>query len=417
MAELLWGKVFYKDQYAGILKQEPGDCFVFEYDDFYLTQSLPSIAFSLPREVKTHRSHSGLPVFFDNLVAEGWLAQAQTRLLGQREASRFELLLAFGYDCAGAVSVLDPEPNAITDLLLDPDDPREMAALTSRASLSGVQPKLAVIERNGKYYPVKPKELSTHIAKFPSASHSDLVWNEYLTTMMLKKLLPDDQIVQMSLSIVQGQSEPALIIKRFDRSDGKRIHFEEFNQLLSLKSSEKYEGFYKDMSDFIRQNPVCFPVENYRLFKRILAGILLGNTDMHFKNFALFHQPEGSQDSLSLTPCYDMVSAGLYQYKTLALGIGGAKNLKIGELKPKNILKLIEEFNISKPLLQLVLNEFEQNKAAALQAVVDAISDLNLNSKADLKGLETLKELLITQVEKRWKSLFVSLGQTLSKKQ
>jgi serine/threonine-protein kinase HipA len=311
------------------------------------------------------------------------------------------VLLAFGYDCVGAVSVIDPESNAISDALLDTEDPKEMATLTSRASLSGVQPKLAIIEKNGKYFPVTPKELSTHIAKFPSPNHLDLVWNEYLTTRALKALLPDDDICDLFIGEIVGQNEPALIIKRFDRALNQRIHFEEFNQLFAKKSSEKYDGFYKDMSQFILKNSCCLPTQKYRLFKRILAGILLGNTDMHFKNFALFQDSKGWQ----LTPSYDMVCANLYQYKTLALGIGGAMNLRLGELNPKNILKLAEEFSLSRMTLQLIFKEFESRKDAAIQAFLDAESTATLN-----------KDLLIQQVEKRWNSLFVSLGQTLSKK-
>jgi len=71
------------------------------------------------------------------------------------------------------------------------------------------------------------------------------------------------------------------------------------------KSSGKYKGSSKEMSDFIKNTPGCLPIEIYRLFGRILAGILLGDTDMHFKNFAMFHTLEGFR----LTPSYDQVAA------------------------------------------------------------------------------------------------------------
>jgi serine/threonine-protein kinase HipA len=412
LAKLHWGKVFYQDTFAGILQEEPGDCFSFEYDDSYIASNLPPISYSLPKETKKHTSYSGLFPFFDNLVAEGWLAEAQTRLLGQRSISRFQLLLAFGYDCIGGVSIMDPEPSDLSDALLNPEDPKELATLTSRASLSGVQPKLAIIQKKSQYFPVQQRELSTHIAKFPSLNHLDLVWNEYFTTKALKTLLPNDDFAEMFIGEIQGQSEPALIIKRFDRqiagSETQRIHFEEFNQLLGQKSSAKYDGFYKNMSDFIRTHPLCLSTENYKLFKRLCAGILFGNTDMHFKNFALFH----GQNTWQLTPSYDMVSASLYQYKTLALGIGGAMNLRINELKPKNILKLSEEFGISKAALKLILTDFEKNKEAAIQAIIEGGFEAGSSSMPS----QTLKDQLIQQVEKRWKSLFVSLGKSLSKK-
>lgn len=401
MANLLWGKIYYKDIFAGILREEPGDRTSFEYDSNYLNAGNPAISHTMPIESKVHISQAGLHPFFDNLVSEGWLEQAQSRLLNKRQASRFELLLAFGYDCAGAVSILDPEPAKLTERLLDMGDSREMAVLNSRASLSGVQPKLAVVEREGKYYPSTIGELSTHIAKFPSSGHADLTINEYLTSSAFKALLPDDNVVDLSIGSVEGITEPALITKRFDRSPEGRIHFEEFNQLLNRKSSAKYDGHYKEMSDFIRTVRECLPIENYRLYARILAGILLGNTDMHFKNFAMFHTPSG----LRLTPSYDQVAASLYHYKTMALGIGGAFNIQIGNLKPKNIIAMSEEFSLSKAALSMLFKQLDRNKSNAKDAILSSST-----------GDKNLKDQLIKLMDTRWNGTFALIGQILSKK-
>ena len=165
MANFLWGKVYNNHIFAGVLREEPGDSTSFEYDSTYLAAGHPAIAHTLPTSSVRHIAPTGLPPFFNNLVAEGWLEHAQTRLLGKRSVSRFELLLAFGYDCAGAVSILDPESAALSNHLLDLKNPKEIATLTSRASLSGVQPKLAVIARDGKYYPSRAGELSTPMTK------------------------------------------------------------------------------------------------------------------------------------------------------------------------------------------------------------------------------------------------------------
>ncbi len=334
-------------------------------------------------------------------MAEGWLEQAQARLLGKRIVSRFELLLAFGYDCAGAVSVIDPDPTKLSQILIDPQDPRELAVLTSRASLSGVQPKLALIEQGGKYIPAKMNELSTHIAKFPSQSHNDLVVNEFLTTQAFKALLPDDNVVTLFIGTIEGFTEPALILKRFDRHHGMRLHFEEFNQLLQKSSREKYEGSYKDMADFIQKTPGCLPVEIYRLYLRILAGVLLGNTDMHFKNFAMFHTSQGFR----LTPSYDQVAATLYHYKNLALSLGGSGDLPLATLKPKHIIRLGEEFFLSKAAINMAMKHLKHHKDSAKEAI----------SQSEI-GNPRLKDSLINLMEARWKGTFDLIGQHLSKK-
>lgn len=454
MAKLLWGKVYFKDAFAGYLREEPGDLVTFTYDRSYLDSDHPAIAHTLPVREQPHISYNGLHPFFDNLVSEGWLEQAQSRLLGQRQASRFELLLAFGLDCAGAVSIIDPEPSDLSEALMNLDDPKELAVLTSRASLSGVQPKLAVRKEGAIYRPARIHEISTHIAKFPSISHPDLMLNEYLTTLAFKALLPDDEIVQVSIEKVRDLDEPALLIKRFDRDlihleknfggglgdeagfeDGsgyggghpagfgwpdasgdnryqsspfsiRRFHFEEFNQLLERRSRAKYDGAYKDMANFILDTDGCLPTQAYLLYRRILAGLLLGNTDMHLKNFAMFHTDAG----LRLTPSYDQVTASLYNYKLLALKVTGPQKHLIGDLEGQHLVLLGKEFGLSPAAINMAAKELAKNIEAAKEAI----------SEAPI-GEADLKDNLIKLMEKRWNGTFqnlsASIGKILSSKQ
>ena len=402
MANLLWGRVYYKEHFAGILRQEPGDRASFSYDSSYLSAGRPAISHTLPLQQELHISQGGLHPFFDNLVAEGWLEISQMRLVGKHKVSRFELLLVFGQDLAGAVSVIDPEPYHLSDMVLDANESKEIAVFAGRASLAGVQPKLVAKEAGGIIHPAKIGETSTHVVKFPSLQHNDLVINEYLTTLAFKALLPNDDVVELMVGEVYGFEEQALIIKRFDRNDkGGRLHFEEFNQLLNLKSSAKYNGSYKDMADFIYNTKSCMPVEGYRLYQRILAGLLLGNTDMHFKNFAMFDTPAGFR----LTPSYDQVSAVLYQYKTVALAIYNASDMLINKLAPANIIKLGEEYNLKPAAIKMAVDVLARNIEAAKQAV----------SEAKI-GTPEIKNQVINTMEKRWNGTFSLIGNHLSKK-
>mgnify|MGYP003385184438 CR=1 FL=1 len=400
MANLLWGNVYYKDRFAGVVRQEPGERVSFTYDESYLASGHPAIAHTLPLRAGPYISESGLPSFFDNLVAEGWMEDAQTRLLGKRRASRFELLLAFGQDCAGAVSIIDPDPQDRGSI--KPDDPMEIALMAGRASLSGIQPKLALIERDGHLRPARTDELSTHIGKFASPRHDDLPANEYLTTKALKALLPDEDIVDLRLGRIDGFNDPALIIKRFDRTnDRQRIHFEEFNQLLGYPSEAKYDGSHKSMADFIRQTPGCLPAEIYRLYLRILAGLLLGNTDMHLKNFAMFHTEAG----LRLTPAYDAVAAALYGYNTIALSISGNANIPLGDLKARALIGLGEEFGLPAPAIAMAAGQLERRREAARDAIAESKT-----------GAAELRDAIINLMERRWNGTFALIGKALSKK-
>ena len=403
MAINLWGKIYYKDTFAGILSQETGGRCVFTYDESYLQSSLPAISYTLPLRAEPHLSEYGLHPFFDNLCAEGWLKNLQARALGLRRDDRFSLLLAFGTDLAGAVSVIDPEP--VGDIEIDRGDPENIAALSARASLSGVQPKLGAIKEGRVFRPVKRGERATHVAKLPSPALPDILELEYITTQACAALLKEDIVAEMTLAPLKDVAERALLVKRFDRTeDGKQLHFEEFNQLLGKRPEDKYEACYEHMADFIIQNgDICLRAECDTLFRRVMACILTGNTDAHLKNFAMEHTESG----LRLTPCYDLVAAACYpQYQTLALGIGGAENMRIGSIGPKNIARLGNLFGLPDRAVILAVSDFASRLDKAHSAV-----DASKNIGRDIK------DKLHQQMEKRWNGTFDSIGTYLSKRQ
>lgn len=404
MASQLWGKIYYQDSYAGQLRQEPGGRCVFTYDQAYLETRRPEIAFTLPLQSSPHTCEAGLHPFFDNLVAEGWLRNAQARALKIDPGNRFALLLAFGHDCAGAVSIIDPAPAG--EPAIDLGDPTAAAALASRASLSGIQPKLLAIKDGNRIRPAGRTETSTHIAKLPSGSLRDIVENEFIATAANRALLPDDNIVDVEIGAVEGVDGRALIVRRFDRlRSGTKLHFEEFNQLFGRRSGDdKYDASYEDMATFIRNTPACTPVDAWQLYRRILACLLTGNTDAHLKNFAMFHTGEG----LRLTPAYDLVAAALYpEYQQFALMIGNA-NLRLVDIKPKHLVALGEACGLDTPLIADAVQKLDHNRKAAAKAVADA---------AKKAGATTLGDKFLDLMEHRWNGSFASIGQFLSKKQ
>ncbi len=404
MAAALWGKVYYNDFYAGELRQEPGGRCVFTYDATYLDAKYPAIAFTLPRQTTPHICEAGLHPFFDNLVAEGWLRNAQARALKTDPSNRFALLLAFGHDCAGAVSVADPAP--VKEPVIDIDDPAAVAALVSRGSLSGVQTKLLAVKDGRDFRPARHNETSTHIAKLPSGALRDLVENEFLTNHACRALLPDDQLVEVVIAPLKGINDKALIVRRFDRlRSGTRIHFEEFNQLLGRRSGDdKYDAAYEDMASFILKTPGCTPVDAWRLYQRILTCLLTGNTDAHLKNFAMLHTADG----LRLTPAYDLVAAALYpEYQTIALAIGGAANLTLDRIRPKHLTALGKACGLTPDVISETVRDLDKRRKSAEEAVIAA---------AKKNDVDALGKDILDLMERRWNGSFSLIGQYLSTK-
>jgi serine/threonine-protein kinase HipA len=406
MASALWGKVYYNnDLFAGVLRQEPGGRCAFTYDPAYLEARHPAIAFTLPRQEAAHVCEAGLHPFFDNLVAEGWLRNAQARALKIEPNNRFALLLAFGRDCAGAVSVIDPAP--ARDPAIDIGDPTATAALASRGSLSGVQPKLLAVKDGRRYRPARPDETSTYIAKLPSGSLRDIVENEFLVLHACRSLLPTDTVVDAVIAPLQGVGDKALLVRRFDRlRSGSRIHFEEFNQLLGHRSGDdKYDASYEDMASFIVNTPGCAPADAWRLYERVLACLLTGNTDAHLKNFAMLHTPDG----LRLTPAYDLVAAALFpEYRTFALAIGGAANLTIDRIKPKHLVALARACKLGDAVILATVRRLDARRKPV---------EKTLSAEAKKIGAESLGKDIIDLMERRWNGSFSSIGRYLSTKQ
>lgn len=398
MAQKQWGKVYMHDRFAGILAEEPGGRFVFTYDESYLEAGSPAISVTLPLRPQPHYCERGLHPYFDNLVAEGWLRDAQARALGIAKNNRFALLLAFGRDCIGAVSIIDPEPRELRSL--DLDDPEQVAALAGRASLSGVQPKMTANKTGNGYEPATQESGSTHIAKLPSSQLTDILELELLTLRATAALLPNDPVAEAEIAPIGSTIPKALLIKRFDRlSDGSKRHFEEFNQILGKYSEDKYDGSYEEMGRFLLKTPTCVPAEAETLYRRILVAILTGNTDAHLKNFALFHTPEG----LRLTPSYDLVAAAIYkEYQTFALQIAGARDIRIGDIKPKHLVLLGEAYGLPSATMKLAVDDLGKHLDKA-KAAIEQTETVPLR----------LKQKLTRLMEKRWNATFSQFGNSI----
>jgi serine/threonine-protein kinase HipA len=398
MATYLYGTVYFQDLVAGTLQQVPDGRYAFTYDRSYLDAGQPPIAYTLARDIAPIYS-PGLHSFLDNLVAEGWLARAQARSLGINTADWFGRLLAFGSDCPGAVSVIDPRPTHEPDL--QEGSAEEIAALTNRASISGVQPKLFALRDGGAYRPAHTGERSTHIAKLSSGELAEIVELEYLTTTAATALLPEDETVEVEVAPIDGIQGSCLLVRRFDRTaTGGKIHFEEFNQLFGRPADAKYEGSYGEMARFILANQREQREQDVdRLFRRILACILLGNNDAHAKNFGLLYTGNGFR----LAPFYDIVAAALYdRFKdgSLALKIGAGANPRgLASLGPKHLSTLATSFELSENALTLAVGDLKRRLPAALRAIGQSPI-----------GSAELKQKLETFMRKQWNGTFDLIG-------
>jgi serine/threonine-protein kinase HipA len=377
MANSDWAKVYLNDDFVGYLEEQPGGRTCFTYDESFIQSSNNPVSVTLPLNINKHYSENGLHPFFDNLVAEGWLAQIQARALGIRENDRFKLLMAFGYDLIGAVTVVDPDPQY--QIHLDKNDYVKI---------------LVTLGENG-FVPVNLGEVSTYIAKL-KGKYPLILENEYLCMKVTEILLRPDEIAETQLAEIEGIGE-ALLVKRFDRLENKtKVHFEEFASLLHMKAIDKYDLSYKDLADYMNNSELCNKVDVEKLFRRVLACILLGNTDAHLKNFAMLHNAAG----LKLSPLYDMVFVRYYEELTpnLALGFNSKLDLPLGDIKAKHLKILCADFKLREAVLEQAVKDF----SSKLDQVYDFI-------EACKKVNPLLRKAFREHIKKRWNGIFKNI--------
>lgn len=277
-----------------------------------------------PRDIRLSRSDGKWPAYFQNLLPEG---HNRERLAAQRGCSaddEFELLAAAGHDLMGALEVAPvPTDEGIPDVVrhwhtalgLDVLEPGFVEfPVEDAASLPGVITKFSAVLEGRRYVVKRHGEAGSYILKLPTMRHPDLVANEFMGFQLCHAVGLDCAKVSV-ISRADAQLpevvpfEDILAVERFDRGPaGRRIHMEEFAQVLGYEPKQKYgKGLEKDYSDMLRiiDQLSARPAQDVQEFvNRFVAFILMGNTDAHLKNWA-FRYPDGVHPELA--PLYDPV--------------------------------------------------------------------------------------------------------------
>jgi serine/threonine-protein kinase HipA len=311
-------EILFKDQPAGTLEETVPGGTRFTYHADWKTE----IACCLPLTRREHEWRQGVHPFFQHLGPEGWLRQQQAHVAHIQEQDDFGLLLRFGADCIGAVSVSGRHDGA------DFTPVQDVTANPGR-TISGVQRKLLVVKEGDHFSPAAETGPAPYIAKFNSERLDSLVRNEALSLRWSAALLGADEINTFRQAHIAKIDEFALVVTRFDRTPaGEKLRLEDFAQIL-VKSrgadfSGKYDAAYEDVAAAIGKYSARPQIDLLKFFRRLIVFVLVGNCDAHLKNFSLLETPQG----LRLSPAYDILNTALYDGydQNIALSINGKKS-------------------------------------------------------------------------------------------
>src|SRR5690554_4534404 len=97
--------IYYQERIAGILTETDEGEFIFQYNDFYITNYPDEfITFTMPVRKEPYFENR-LFSFFEGLIPEGWLLDIASKNWKINRNDRMGLLLACCQNCIGAVSV------------------------------------------------------------------------------------------------------------------------------------------------------------------------------------------------------------------------------------------------------------------------------------------------------------------------
>ncbi|AAU28441.1 hypothetical protein A9E81_11985 [Legionella pneumophila] len=146
-------------------------------------------------------------------------------------------------------------------------------------------------------------------------------------------------------------------IKRFDRiGHNKKLALEDFAQLSGEDRHTKYKSSMENVLAIIEQFCTFPKIEFVKLFKLTLFNFLVGNEDMHLKNFSLITRDR----KISISPAYDLLNT-IAQKNTkeeIALPLKGKKN----NLITNDFLKYfaVEKLGLNQKVIDGIVQEFHQ---------------------------------------------------------
>ncbi len=295
------------------------------------------------------------------------------------------------YSDAG-LKLLSAELKALNDLEYTAEEQRKEAFnRASKMSVQGVQPKLSarlnikegkfqIVDTGGRFI-LKPQH---HF--FP-----EMPENEDLTMKLAGEIgleIPVHGLVRSK------DNSLTYFIKRFDRKgQNDKVPVEDFAQLAGLTRDTKYDYSMEKVVGLIDKFCTFPAIEKLTLFKLVIFNFIVGNDDMHLKNFSVITE----EGKVKLSPGYDLINTTI-EYRNpddeIALPLKGKKkNLTRNdlinyfgtercELTTKSVNKVLETISSALPAWKLIIDSCflsQEMKEKYLDLMETRLKTLNIS--------------------------------------
>lgn len=260
--------------------------------------------------------------------------------------------------------------------------------------------ELLAIESTSKGYTVPgvQKKLSLHLISEGKKPRLTLL--NFPTGYILKpqvkdfRSLPEAEYLVMCMAdaagistvphaLVFGNGSFAYITKRVDRvfekNEARMLAMEDFCQLDLRLTQDKYKGSYERCGKIIRKYSSRAMLDMTELFMRLVFSFLVGNSDMHLKNFSLIETAEGSGQYV-LSPSYDLLPVKVIlpeDKEQFALTLNGKKM----NMRKKDFLVFADKCEISGNAADKMINKLLSAKTTFISMCNESLLPEDLKER------------------------------------
>lgn len=285
---------------------------------------------------------------------------------------------------------LSRQLKTLHDLPLNAEQQRiEARRRAHKMSIQGVQAKLSAILniKHGRFEIIDIG--GKYILKPQSEFYPELPENEDLSMRLASSIGIEVPLHGLLYSI---DGSLTYFIKRFDRIEHKqKLAVEDFAQLTNQTRDTKYNFSMERLIPIITEY-CTFPIlEKQKLFLRTIFNFLIGNEDMHLKNFSIISREE----KIELSPAYDFLNTTIAlgnAREELALPLNGKKN----NLNKKDFINYFAVEKLALP--QKIIDETLEKISGKLPEWIQLIQISFLSDQ--------MKKNYLMLLEKRKKILF-----------
>lgn len=242
-------------------------------------------------------------------------------------------------------------------------DLKDMArsVVKSQTTIAGVQPKLSMyLDRAIRSEPKLTivGAFGNFILKPQTQDYPNLPENED-ASMHLAEIAGIAVVPHSLMRFSDG--ELCYVTKRIDRSaNGEKFAMEDMAQLSLRLSEDKYRSSYERIAKMVRTFSDNIGFDLTSLAEQVLFSWIIGNSDMHLKNFSLIN----SGGKWRLTPAYDMLNVSLAlpsDKDELALILNGKGGKH--KFKRSDFVKSFEAFGLGQAAIDNLFSRMANSEA------------------------------------------------------